>query len=397
MLLIINYLPFIIHVFLCSQVFKTMRRNDLQSVVDDEVRALVVLAHTPLLGSIKIRLMLRHFGSAVVAAACDPAELADLPGFGSTIMQAFRYARQKQPWQQTLELAEKHSIHILPFTDPGYPQGLLDLVDFPVVLYIKGQLTKYHHSLAVVGTRQASLYGMEMAYRLSLDLAHRGFTIVSGLARGIDTQAHRAALVAKRRTVAVIGSGLLNIYPHENARLSEEIAVDGALVSEFPPTTPPDRQNFPQRNRLVATMTHGTLLVEAPYKSGAMITMHRALSHQRPLFALPGRVDVDSFRGNHALIKVGKATLIENADDIASTFSDLFPARPATVKATQFPIPLDQSEKELLEQFPSEEVSIDDLMQKTQLPIAKLNVLLMSLLLKKIIREFPGKLYKRIS
>lgn len=385
------------HVILSVYFYIRMRFKELRTEIIDETEALVALAHTPHLGSIKIRLLLRHFGSAVAALAADPLELGQLPGFGDVVMHSFREARSSQPWHESLDLAHRQNVRIIPFTDPSYPKGLFDLVDYPVVLYIKGQLHQQdNHGLAVVGTRQASLYGNEMGYKLSRDLAASGFTIVSGLARGIDTQAHRAALAARGRTIAVIGSGLSNIYPSENTGLAEQIATEGVLISEFPMTTPPDRQNFPQRNRLVATMTRGTVLIEAPAKSGAMITVHRALAHRRAVFALPGRADVDSFHGNHALIKEGHAKLIENAHDIAASFSDLFVTQRPIMTPSKPDVFLEPEEKKLLDLLPPEETSIEDLVHKAQLPVMKLNVLLMSLILKKVIREFPGKLYKRV-
>ncbi len=362
----------------------------------DEREALVALTHIPHLGSVKIRLLLRHFGSAQTALACDPESLSELTGFGNALIATFRIAQHTKPWQKTLELAHNHKAQVVTFTDPTYPKGLFDLVDHPVVLYAKGQLLPQdHQSLAVVGTRQASLYGKEIAYKLSRDLAASGFTIVSGLARGIDTHAHQATLAARGRTIGVIGSGLANVYPQENAGLAEQIASQGALLSEFPMSTPPDRQNFPQRNRLVAAMTRATVLIEAPVKSGAMITVQRALAHDRPVFAIPGRIDIDSFHGNHALIKQGLARLVETAEDISSTFLDFFASQLPSLQPAKFQVPLEPEEKKLLDCLPPEETSIEELIQKTQLPIMKLNVLLMSLILKKVIREFPGKLYKR--
>jgi DNA processing protein len=259
---------------------------------------------------------------------------------------------------------------------------------------MQGELLKEdQRCLAIVGTRQASVYGQEMAHRLSRELAQAGFTIVSGLARGIDTAAHRGAL-EKGRTLAVLGSGLACIYPTENIALAGAIRQQGALISEFAMATPPDRQNFPQRNRIVSGMTLGTILIEAPQQSGAMLTVERALNQGRPVFALPGRVDQDSFRGNHALIKERKAELIENVEDILKNFEC---SLPLVFKPTQkLPFRLEKEEEELLRQMPIQEISVEELVAHIQWPVAKLNGLLMSLVLKKIVKEYPGKIYKKI-
>lgn len=339
---------------------------------------------------------MRYFGSAKAALQADLKAIEELPGFNAKVLVNIAAARKDQPWNQTLRLVEQHSVNLIDFQHPDYPKGLLDLNDFPVVLYVKGKLSPQDsNGIAVVGTRQASLYGKEMARRLSYDLSMMGYPIVSGLARGIDTEAHQAALQAKGRTIAIIGSGLADIYPRENLALAECIAQQGALISEFPMMTPPDRQNFPQRNRLVATMTKATLLIEAPVRSGAMITVNKALAHRRKAFALPGRIDIESFHGNHALIKTSQAALVESAQDVTSSFSDLFSTERPRIAVTKMEIPLEPAEKELLMQMPGEELSIDDLVLKTKLPVMKLNVLLMSLVLKKMIKEFPGKIFKK--
>ena len=235
---------------------------------------------------------------------------------------------------------------------------------------------------------------MEMARKISGEISRSGFTIISGLARGIDTAAHEAAL-EKGRTIAVLGSGFHHLYPKENERLAEQIIENGALISEFPMSTPPDRQHFPQRNRIVSGMTLGTILIEAPLQSGAMITCSQAYNLGRPVFALPGRADYEYFQGNHHLIKTRQAGLIENSKDVIIHFSDLFPLFPVK-SSTQRIVSLEKEEEDLLRCLPQQELSIEDILTITKLPIAKLNVLLMSLVLKKVIKEFPGKIYKKI-
>lgn len=361
----------------------------------DELEALLILSSLSHVGSIKVRLLMQHYGSAVAALQAPLEEIATFPGFGPKILQAWKKGLEEGQWRQNLILAERLQTQIVPFTSPHYPKRLLKIADYPLVLYIQGNLFREdQRCLAVVGTRQASIYGQEMAKELSLQLAQAGFTIVSGLARGIDTAAHKGAL-EKGRTFAVLGSGLANIYPAENTGLAQIIRQKGALISEFAMATPPDRQNFPQRNRIVSGMTLGTILIEAPQKSGAMLTAERALIQGRPVFALPGRIDQDSFKGNHVLIKERKAELIENIQDILKHFDDC--SLPLVFKpSSKSSIPLEKEEEELIRQMPAQEISIEELIHRVSWPIAKLNGLLMSLVLKKIVKEYPGKIYKKI-
>jgi len=361
----------------------------------NEIEAFAYLASIPGLGSVKIKLLLEHFGSAIAAAEANASDIRQVPSF-ERIAADWDYQRKQKNWERDLELAAANETQLIQFTSPQFPKSLLSSADHPVLLYVRGKIhSQDHRSIAVVGTRQASIYGCEMAEEISKQLAANGFTVVSGLARGIDTAAHRGALQAGR-TLAVIGSGLANIYPAENLALAQEICQQGVLISEFPMAAPPDRQNFPQRNRIVAGMTLGTLLIEAPIKSGAMITMEKASVYHRPLFALPGRADHDNFRGNHSLIKNGKALLIENAEDIIKQFEDLFPA-PQQRSIHNNPIHFDAEEQSLLEKMPNQELTIDELAAFSRLPIQQLHRILMSLVLKKAIKEFPGKIYKKLA
>jgi DNA processing protein len=360
----------------------------------DELEALLILSSLPHIGSIKIRLLMQFYGSAKAALAAPLEEIETFPGFGPKIMQAWKGGLEKGEWKQNLALAERSQTQLIPFHHPLYPKRLLEIVDYPLVLYVQGSwLKEDQRCLAIVGTRQATVYGQENARQLSDELARAGFTIVSGLARGIDTAAHQGALKGGR-TIAVLGSGLDRLYPNENRGLADAIRQQGALMSEFPMATPPDRQNFPQRNRIVSGMTMGTIVIEAPHDSGAILTAEKALSQKRPLFALPGRVDQESFKGNHALIKERKAELIENVQDVLKHFED--GALPLVFKTFQSSsVPLEKEEEELLRQMPVQEVSIEELVARVQWPVARLNGLLMSLVLKKMVKEYPGKIYKK--
>jgi len=363
---------------------------------DTELESLMILAAIPYLGPIKARLLFEYFGSAAGALAADPSELRHLPGFGPKLLDSWNLRHTLRPsLDRNWGLITHHKAQIIPFYAQNYPKRLLEIADHPLLLYIKGDLSpKDHHAIAIIGTRQASIYGLEMAQQLARDLATQGITVVSGLARGIDSAAHEGALKTGR-TLAVIGSGLANLYPPENRQLAEQIATQGGVLTEFPMETPPDRLNFPQRNRIVAAMTMGSLLIEAPVRSGAMLTMERARNYKRNLFALPGRADQESFKGNHMLIKTGSAHLVENARDVLSAYEELFTWIPPKT-AVSTGIPLDKEELQLLEQMSGEEISLEELQRKSGLPATRVTILLMSLVLKKIIKEFPGKFYKKV-
>lgn len=363
----------------------------------NEIEALVILSQIPHLGPVKIRQLIGHFGHATKVLDADKIEIEQLPGFGTKISSHWRTWEKNNVWQENLELVERHCVRIIPFTSSDYPKRLLELHDAPILLYVKGNLLPLdQQSLAVIGTRQATRYGLEMAERITKGLSTKGFTIVSGLARGIDTMAHKTA-IQQGRTLAIIGSGLSHIYPRENLKLAEQILEKGALISEFPMKTPPDRQNFPQRNRIVSGITLGAVLIEAPLESGAMLTMQKAFSQgNRKLFAVPGPAHFESFKGNHRLIKTGEALLVEDSEDILNSFQDLL----STFKTVPFfvenKIHLEEEEKKLLAQIPSRDLSFDEVAELTRLSAVKLNVLLMGLVLKKAIKEYPGKIYKKV-
>jgi DNA processing protein len=359
----------------------------------NDLEALVALTCIPALGPVKIRLLINYFGSAVNAWNASGTDLAPLPGFSPSLIEEWDQRNIKAHGEQRLSHAARLGCQLVPYTSPAYPKRLRDIPDHPVLLYVMGALQPQdEHSIAVVGTRNCSIYGSETAEKFSAELAACQHTVVSGLARGIDTAAHKGAL-SRGRTIAVIGSGLANIYPRENLGLARQIAENGAVISEFPMDTPPDRTNFPQRNRIVSGMTRGTLLIEAPLKSGAMITMHKALQQGRERYAIPGRIDQDGWGGNHFLIKSGKARLVETVQDILGGEADLF--QRLTLQ-NQPVIDLTPEERQLLQIMPAEEVAYDILALHTKLHASKLNVLLMSLLLKKVVKEFPGKVYKKV-
>ena len=360
----------------------------------NELEALLALSFIPTFGGTKIRQMLKAFGSASAAFQAEAKEIEELIGLTEKFDEAWE-SRKSNRSEKELALAKSMGVKIIPFYSPLYPKRLSELWDAPLLLYVLGELkTEDLNGIAIVGTRAASIYGLEMAEKFGKELAASQVTVVSGLARGIDTAAHVGALKTGR-TLAVIGSGLAHLYPPENKKLAEEIAKKGAVISEFHLNALPEKYHFPMRNRIVSGITRGTLLIEAPLKSGALITVKLARSQGKPVFALPGRVDNENFQGNHHLIKTGEAKLVENGSDVLSHFEDLFPATGKIEPLKK--VHLDPEEQVFLNQWPSEEITLETVEQLTKLPIKKINVLLMRLQLKQAVKEYPGKIYKKIA
>jgi DNA processing protein len=349
---------------------------------NSEIISLLLILHARGLGRVKSSQLIAAYGSAekVVQAGWEPKKRLL---FGKWTVDE---------WEKDLEMTEKQKVNLLPYTHPFYPKNLLQCPGYPLLLYIKGKLLPGDSlSLAIVGTRQATLYGKQSAEKIAQETAQKGVTVVSGLARGIDTSVHEGALKGGGRTLAVIGSGLINIYPPENRLLSEKIVDSGALLSEFPMCTSPAKWLFPQRNRTVSGLTLGVCLIESPLEGGAMITMRCAEQQHKLLFALPGRVDWPTFEGNHFLLKHKKAQLVTNGGDLLKELN----ISPTQAFTCQLPDNLSAEETAFLAKLPNEEKSIEELVLLTQLSMMQLNVLLTRLVLKKVVKVFPGKIYKK--
>ena len=299
---------------------------------------------------------------------------------------------QNKAWEKEIDLAKKNDVHLIPIDDPRYPLSLKQLTDPPLILYWKGMPLE-EHAIAIVGTRAASTYGLSMAERFGKELAAAGCTVVSGLARGIDTAAHQGAL-KEGKTIGIIGSGLNCLYPKENLHLAEKIVRQGAIVSEYPFNTPPDKFQFPRRNRLIAAFSLGCLFIEGPLKSGGMITVDRSLELGKTCFTIPGRIDIENFSGNHALIKTRKAKLVENAQEMISLLVPDYRCKKELIKAVS--ISLNAKEKEFIAYFSESEISFDELIKHSQLPAPAVSALLSALLLKKAIQQLPGRFFKKV-
>ncbi|HEY2146221.1 MAG TPA: DNA-processing protein DprA [Steroidobacteraceae bacterium] len=298
--------------------------------------------------------------------------------------------------------AEDPTHHVLPFTDPRYPALLRNVPECPVALYVAGSIDALNDpQLAIVGSRNPSPTGREIAFEFAEALATRGLSITSGLADGIDSAAHRGALAAQGITVAVLGSGIDIVYPRSNLSLSEEIRRQGTLISEFPLGTPPRRENFPRRNRIIATLSLGTLVVEAARRSGSLITARMAGDHGRELFAVPGSIRNPLSRGCHELIRQG-AKLTETAADILSelNFSAFFarvgcppeaPARPLDFEAG-----MDKEHKILLDALGFDPVDLDLLVVRTGFKPEAVSSMMLILELEGHVQAAPGGRYSRV-
>lgn len=284
--------------------------------------AYIVLNLIDGVGPVRVRELLGLLGSARAILQARPEELQEARGIGKTLAESIlRKADGIDPDEET-RLAARHEAEIITRADPGYPEALTHIHDPPLALYVRGNLIDAdRHAIGVVGSRHCTHYGTQSADRLCFQLAKQGYTVVSGLARGIDAAAHQGALKGRGRTLAVLGCGIDQVYPAEHKNLAEEIVRSGALVTEFPVGFKPTRQSFPQRNRIISGLAKGVLLVEAAPGSGAMMTVDAANEQGRLVFAVPGRIDNPSARGCNQLIKNG-AKLVEDVDDILDEFED---------------------------------------------------------------------------
>lgn len=344
------------------------------------------------------RRLVETFGSIEAALGKSEATLQKVKGIGPVVSRNILAAADPKKVQAEFDLAEKLGCRVLAFTDPDFPEEFRALPDAPIILYCKGErIPQDRLAIAVIGTRRSTLYGTQQAERLSRQLAERGVTVVSGLARGIDTVAHKGALKAGR-TIAVLGSGIGRIYPPENRKLAEQIALAGCVFSEVPMTGAPDPQNFPRRNRLVSALSLGVLVVEAPVWSGAMITVEWALEHNKEVFAIPGRVDSPASQGCHALLKDG-ACLVENVEDILAELQGvqdlLRPAPAGSAAARAEPIGLSSREQALWNALTQEVQGVEELMDATQLPPNAVLAGLLALEMKHLAVAHPGKKFTR--
>ncbi len=302
-----------------------MTAHSTDSVISDVGRRYLRLHLTSDVGPVRLRNLVNHFGSLEAALSASMAELERVERIGPQVAKAIFRSRSDDASDQEIAGATERGLRIVCPEDGDYPKPLLNIPDPPICLYVRGSLEPTDSvAIAIVGTRRCSHYGREQALRFGEMLGAAGFTIVSGLARGIDSHAHRGALQGGGRTIAVLGNGLGSIYPPEHESLALEIASAGAVVSELPVDTIPDAANFPRRNRIIAGLALGVMVVEAGQRSGALITAGLALDYNREVFAIPGRVDrPEQTAGVNSLIRDGRAKLVTCLDDVLDELAEV--------------------------------------------------------------------------
>lgn len=360
--------------------------------------AYLTLNLIPQVGPVRVRRLMQVFGSPERILNASAAEIQQVDGFGTAQAAAIAGWRdQIDPAAEWRKIRER-GLGLITMEDDLYPPLLKAIHDPPLVLYVWGELTRRdHNAIGVVGSRHATIYGMTVARKLSFQIAYSGYTVLSGLARGIDTAAHEAALAAKGRTVAVIGSGIGRLYPPENQALAERIAQNGAVISEYPVDRIADKQTFPYRNRVVAGWGHGLLVVEAPARSGALITAQQATEQGRAVYAVPGQIDKPTSAGCNRLIQQG-AKLVMDGADILDDLQTLFPTAPAApvVEQPRPQVPLTFDEQVLYDVLDTEERHIDEIIARSGLTPATVSANLMRLEVKRLVRPLPGRRYVRL-
>lgn len=347
---------------------------------DDDLLAEVRLSTVRGVGP-RIRLrLIEAFGSAREVLAGDPSRLQSVRGVGRAVATSIGKAPDREAATKMLLEAEAYGVRVLTPAMAEYPAGLREIHDPPAVLYCRGRIVPQDaRAIAIVGTRRATRYGLRQTEELARGLAQAGVTVVSGLARGVDGVAHRAALEAGGRTLAAMAGGLSRIYPPEHGRLADQVAQRGALLAEAPPPMPPMSGSFPQRNRIISGLSLGVLVIEAAERSGALITARHAAEQGRDAFALPGPIDSPQSRGCHRLIQEGAKLittvddLLEEIDCLATLRSPAAPAIPASVPPAEPEPAVDWPEPEgsLLAAIGVEATSVDALVDQTGLPVER--------------------------
>jgi DNA processing protein len=385
--------------------------------MSDELHEHLALALVPGLGPKLTAALLERFGSAAAARRATATELLEVPHIGTKLAEALATALHTTDITAELALLARHEVRAVPLGWPGYPAPLATVAGAPPLLYFRGAWAEGDaNAVGIVGSRSCTAYGRRVAEQLARDLVRAGFTIVSGLARGIDGAAHRAALDAGGRTIAVLAGGLSSIYPPEHGDLAKQVAKQGCLVSEVPMAVAPQPGMFPVRNRIISGLSRAVIVVEANAKSGALTTASHAAEQGREVFAVPGAVDSAASAGCLELIRKG-ARLVRHADDVIEDLRGLAtePANPdrkvgggtahragdAAVPPAAPPAPepvplpaLDAAQQRVFDALAAKRHA-DELVRELNLPAGDLARTLMQLELKKVVRRLPGNFYER--
>ncbi len=382
----------------------TDRDRKPQVDLNDPLAAALCLALTPGIGPINYRLLVDALGSPRQVLTAAPDVLRKVPGIGVKLTRALVTAPASVDIAAELQRCGQHGLELLPLDHPGYPRRLLDIPDAPALLYCRGQMEPSDElAIAIVGTRHATPYGIRQAERLAGGLALAGFTVVSGMARGIDAAAHRGALATGGRTIAVLGSGLLNLYPPEHAGLSLEIAAQGAVLSEYPTRQSPKSGAFPQRNRIITGLSVGVIVIEAADRSGALISARHAGEQGREVFAVPGPIDSRMSSGTHQLIRDG-ATLVTSVDDVLEGLGPM--AAPVmlpgcgdtALQPLHHPaeLQLNDQERRVLQAIQVQPTEIDDIVVDCGLPVHRVLATVSVLEMRHLVRRVSGTRWYRL-
>jgi DNA processing protein len=360
--------------------------------------ACIALNMLPTVGPVRLRKLLAVFHEPENILAAKRADLRKVEGVGAEV------ADQISNWESTVDLAaelkrvREFGATVITQESTAYPKSLREIHAPPIVLYVWGELQdRDQHAIGIIGARRTTHYGAESAKKLAYQIAYAGLTVISGLARGIDTAAHQGALAAKGRTVAVLGAGLAKLYPPENQALADKIRDgNGAVVSEFSMEIEPDRQTFPMRNRIISGWSHGILVVEAGLNSGALITAGQAIEQNRSVYAVPGHINAPSAMGSNRLIQQG-AKLVMSAADILDDLQILLPETKPSPEAAVRPLPeLSDDERRVYDAIDSSETPIDQIAAKCDLPSATVSSTLLRLELKHLVKQLPGKYFVKL-
>jgi DNA processing protein len=348
----------------------------------------------PGIGSVAFRQLLSIFREPRAVFEASPRELGAVEGIGPKTVEAIRTFSLEKRLATEINTIKKYGASVLTFQDPTYPKALLTVYDPPPVLYVRGKIEERDDwGIAIVGSRMATRHGLDFTEQLARDLAVRGITVVSGMARGIDSAAHRGALSGRGRTIAVLGCGVDVVYPRESGRLMTQIIERGAVVSEFPMGTKPESFNFPRRNRIISGLATGVVVVEATRQSGSLITANYALDQGRDVFAVPGNVRSPNSQGTNHLIKQG-AKLVVEAQDV---LEEILPQRKIMGTAAERPDPaLTEEEKVIYSLLSTEPVHIDHLITQTHWEAGRVSRVLLDLELTGLVSQLAGKQFVRV-
>jgi DNA processing protein len=348
----------------------------------------------PGIGNVTFRRLLERFETPEAVLSAPSAALSSFRGVTPAILDAITHGSWRGFAEAECFRLAASGARLVTFTSADYPKSLFEIPDPPPFLYVQGELRSHETSVAIVGSRRATAYGLQATARLAGSLAGQGVTIISGMARGVDTAAHKGALAAGGRTIGVLGCGIDKIYPPENRKLFQEMAEKGCLVSEFPLGTLPLAENFPRRNRIISGLSKGVLVVEAAENSGSLITAQYALEHGRDVFAVPGNISFATSRGSNRLIKQG-AKLVDCVEDILEELPGF-----GNVSGTadqQAPAPrnfsLTPKEAAIYEVLARSPLHIDDIIAQTELTAGEVSSMLLHLELKGAVTPLPGTHY----